>query len=107
MAAASVSGTLALMQEFFEQRLPGGRTNSPALMKAMLINGARSVGDLYDFQVQSGINYQGWGLVNLPNSMPGVLSNLTTTAVAPGMRSSMFICDQGATNAMATGEEHT
>jgi len=42
MAAASVSGTLALMQEFFEQRLK--RTNSPALMKAMLINGARPLG---------------------------------------------------------------
>ena len=33
MAAAEVSGVLALMQEFF-QRL--GRTNSPALMKALL-----------------------------------------------------------------------
>ena len=49
MAAADVSGTLALMQEFFEQRL--GRTNSPALMKALLINGARSVSTLYDFNV--------------------------------------------------------
>ena len=39
MAAAEVSGVLALMQEFF-QRL--SRTNSPALMKALLINGART-----------------------------------------------------------------
>ena len=47
MAAADVSGTLALMQEFFQQRL--GRTNSPALMKALLINGARTLGGAYDF----------------------------------------------------------
>ena len=40
-----------LMQEFFESRL--GLTNhSPALMKALLINGARSVSDQYDFNVQ-------------------------------------------------------
>ncbi len=52
MAAADVSGTLALMQEFFESRL--GLTNhSPALMKALLINGARSVADQYDFNTQA------------------------------------------------------
>ena len=38
LSAAEVSGALALMQEFF-QRV--GWTNSPALMKALLINGAR------------------------------------------------------------------
>src|SRR5262249_31744226 len=59
MAAAGVSGTLALMQEFFEQRLH--LTNSPALMKALLINGARSVGQLYDLQVRNSLNLQGWG----------------------------------------------
>ena len=42
MAAGDVSGMLALMQEFFQRY---GRTNSPALMKALLINGARSVVD--------------------------------------------------------------
>src|SRR5207244_10744703 len=41
MAAPGVSGMLALMQEFFEQKLQRGF--SPALMKALLINGARSV----------------------------------------------------------------
>ena len=59
MAAADVSGTLALMQEFFQQRL--GRTNSPALMKALLINGARSVGDLYDFNVHRRRQFPGLG----------------------------------------------
>ena len=49
LAAAEVSGALALMQEFF-QRL--GRTNSPALMKALLINGARPLTTPGAFQVQ-------------------------------------------------------
>src|SRR5262249_60643135 len=75
MSAADVSGTLALMQEFFEQR--ANITNSPAMMKALLINGARSVGDAYNFQVKNNINYQGWGMVNLPNSIPPSMTNET------------------------------
>lgn len=74
-AAPAVSGVLALMQEFFEQRL--GLTkdeNWPALMKAMLINGARSVGQEYSLQVQNSINYQGWGVVNLTNSLPSAMN---------------------------------
>ena len=43
-------------------------------MKALLINGARSVGNLYDFRVQNTINYQGWGLVKLNNSLPPGIS---------------------------------
>ena len=57
MSAAAVSGMLALMQEFYEQRM--GMTNSPALMKAMLINGARSASTLYNFQVRNTINHRG------------------------------------------------
>ena len=53
MAAAGVSGTLACMEEFFNQTLK--ITNaSPALMKALLINGARSLKpgrQPHDFQV--------------------------------------------------------
>src|SRR5262249_48170190 len=41
MAAPGVCGVLALMQEFFEQRLK--IPFSPALLKALVINGARSV----------------------------------------------------------------
>ncbi|HWQ93360.1 MAG TPA: S8 family serine peptidase, partial [Clostridia bacterium] len=99
MAAAKVSGVLALMQEFFEQRL--GQTNSPALMKALLINGARSVGNLYDFQVTNEINFQGWGIANLANSVHAGL----TVENAP--TNSMFILDQSPTNALATGQSHT
>ena len=51
---------------FFQQQL--GVTNSPALMKALLVNGARSLGNQYDFNVSGRLNLQGWGKVNLPNS---------------------------------------
>jgi subtilisin family serine protease len=100
MAAADVSGTLALMQEFFEQRL--GRTNSPALMKALLINGARSVGNLYDFQVAASVVSQGWGLINLTNTLPIALNtNLAVTT------NTMVMVDQSPTNALATGQSRT
>jgi len=99
MSAAAVSGTLALMQEFFEQRL--GVTNSPALMKALLINGARSVGRLYSLYPKTSLNFQGWGKVNLPNSLQGSLSNRNNRA------SSMFAFDQSPTNALATGQSYT
>ena len=99
MSAAQVSGTLALMQEYFEMRLKV--TNSPALMKALLINGARSVGDLYNLQVASTMNFQGWGQVNLTNSLQPSVSNRNATA------SSMLVFDQGETNALSTGGAHT
>ena len=42
MAAADVSGVLALMMDYFTNTLHA--TPSPALLKAMLINGARPAG---------------------------------------------------------------
>ncbi len=99
MAAADVSGTLALMQEFFEQRL--GRTNSPALMKALLINGARSVGNLYDFEVGAAVNSQGWGLLNLPTTLPGSLTNSSAAT------NSLVMIDQSPADALATGQSRT
>jgi len=99
MSAPAVSGTLALMQEFFEHRL--GRVNSPALMKALLINGARSVGTLYDFQINNFINLQGWGLVNLPTSIPGALTNRETPSFP------MTFYDQNPIEALATGQRKT
>ncbi len=99
-AAPVVSGMLALMQEFFEQRLPNNlrRTNSPALLKALLINGARSLGSIYDFQVQNSANYQGWGLVNLTNTLPSSLST------QPEARWPVRFFDQVTTNGLATGQ---
>ena len=98
MSAAGVSGTLALMQEFFEQRLQ--LTNhSPALMKALLINGARTVSSQYDFNVSGAVSSQGWGLPNLANSVPGVLTNGGTTLP-------LQFFDE-TTNMLATGQSAT
>jgi len=95
MAAADVSGVLALMQDYFTNTLH--TVPSPALLKAMLINGARPTG-FYNLQVNNTINYEGWGLVNLPNS---VHPSLTNAAVA---NNSVFFVDQSPTNALATGD---
>lgn len=97
-SAATVSGLLALMQEFFEtNNLP----HSPALFKALLINGARSLSPQYSFEVRRAYNYQGWGLPNLTNSLPLGLTNAPAHTNAP-----VRWVDQSATNALATGEYH-
>lgn len=103
-ATPVVSGLLALFQEFFEAHAASALKRehlSPALMKALVINGARSLGDNYDLQVRSFINYQGWGLPVLGNSLP---TNLT--ASAEDQWSVRFI-DQTPTNALATGQSKT
>ncbi|NGO39721.1 S8 family serine peptidase, partial [Limisphaera ngatamarikiensis] len=98
MAAAFVAGTLALMQEYFEQH---GLRPSPALLKALLINGARSVNPLYDFEVRTLHNYQGWGRVNLPTALPPVLTN-----GLPAGRGPLVFFEQSPTNALVTGAQH-
>ena len=99
LSAAEVSGALALMQEFFERL---GRTNSPALMKALLINGARLLTPSSRFQVHSLTNAEGWGLINLTNSLPAGLSNAFLQAAAP-----MQVFDQSPADSLATGQSHT
>jgi len=99
MAAADVSGVLALMQDFFTNTLH--TTPSPALLKAMLINGARPTG-FYNLQVNNPINFQGWGLVNLPNAIPATLTNTVV-----GTSTSEYFIDQSPTNALATGDSRT
>jgi subtilisin family serine protease/subtilisin-like proprotein convertase family protein len=99
LSAAEVSGVLALMQEFFQCL---GRTNSPALMKALLINGARPLASPPVLQVHSPTNAQGWGLINLTNSLPVGLSNSFIQAPAP-----MQVFDQNPADALATGQSHT
>ena len=96
MAAPAVSGTLALMQDFFTNTLH--LTPSPALLKAMLINGARVTNSLYNYALTQFDNYQGWGLPQLPNSIP---QNLATAS------SSLYFLDQSPTNVLATGDSRT
>lgn len=98
MSAADVSGVLALMQDYFTNTLH--QLPSPALLKALLINGSRPTGS-YNFQINNTINYEGWGLVNLPNSLPPGLTS------QPGTPADSFYADQSPTNALATGDSHT
>ncbi len=112
MSAADVSGVLALIQGFFTNTLQA--TPSPALLKAMLINGARSVNTIpgYDFQVNKALNYQGWGLIHLTNSVPSSLlaSNSTAATIWTALTngpSPLLLFDQDPVNALATGDSRT
>ena len=98
MAAADVSGVLALMQDYFTNTLHA--TPSPALLKALLINGAR-LGVHASYEIQNSVNYEGWGLINLPDSLPPGMTNQLNAACAS------FFVDQSPTNALATGDSHT
>ena len=103
MSAADASGVLALMQDYFINVIHAPRP-SPALLKALLINGARSTdASYYDYQVQNNINFEGWGLINLPNSLPPGVTNVS----GPSASCSSFFIDQNPTNALATGDSHT
>ena len=100
MAAADVSGVLALIQDYFTNTL--NLVPSPALMKAVLINGTRSILG-YEPAVTNGINFEGWGLDNIKSSVPA--DGLTDFQFnTPG---SDFFVDQSPTNALATGDSHT
>ena len=95
MAAPAVSGMLALMQDYFTNQLH--LLPSPALLKAMVINGAREDGN-YGYAVNVGPNYEGWGLINLSNSLPASLGSSTA---------SLFFADQNPTNVLKTGDSWT
>jgi subtilisin family serine protease/subtilisin-like proprotein convertase family protein len=96
MAAPVVSGTLALMQEYLTEK---GHNPSPALLKALLINGARSSGTIYDYQIDPLVNYQGWGLPNLNNSMPQSFFETEDNRT-----SSVQFFDQDTDRALGTGD---
>jgi subtilisin-like proprotein convertase family protein len=104
IAAPAISGTLALIQDFFvNQKNPANATNpSPALLKAMLINGARLTTGYNFYGVTNTINLEGWGLANVPNSVPRLLPTSTAGATTP-----MYFLDQSPTNALATGDRQT
>ncbi len=117
MAAPVVSGTLALIADFFTNHL--SMVPSPALMKAMLINGARPVSGIYDLDPRKDSNagdirnYQGWGLINLTNSLPfGFVSNSPSIGKlmdvpTPDPGTPIFVVEQDPTNALATADSRT
>jgi subtilisin-like proprotein convertase family protein len=102
MAAPAISGMIALMHEFFTNRL-NYPLPSPALTKALLINGSDTVGDLYDFQVKSTLNMQGWGKPELPRIIPKVMDSKPTTPESWPVR----FYDQTNNAPLATGESQT
>jgi subtilisin-like proprotein convertase family protein len=107
MSAAEVSGVLALIDDYFTNTLQ--MIPSPALLKAMLINGSRSVGS-YNYGLTNGVNFQGWGLVNIANSLPLATNSPTspmTVGVNSALNQALFVVDQNVTNALATGDSHT
>jgi YVTN family beta-propeller protein len=111
-SAPGVSGMLALVQEFFSHRLTGSkrRNLSPALMKALLLNAARPVNALYDWDPRSRINYQGWGLADLRNLITPTIDDQDrfgppTLEVMSEDQWPLKLIDQSPTNALATGED--
>lgn len=96
MATPLVSGVVTLMSEYLERN---DYTQSPALLKALLINGSRTVNNIYSFYTRDLINYQGWGLVNLTNALPATPFQEEASPV-------QFV-DQSVENALSTGEERT
>lgn len=95
VSAGAVSGMLALMQQFFESNKVA---YTPALMKALLINGAKSANSIYDFQVANTINYQGWGEVQIQASIPPALASSLK------QNPPEYFLESGSTNALATGQ---
>lgn len=96
MATPVVTGLVTLMSEYLQKN---NYTQSPALLKALLINGSRTVNNIYSFNTRSFINFQGWGLVNLTNALPSKPFGTEATAV-------QFL-DQSIDNALSTGEERS
>jgi subtilisin-like proprotein convertase family protein len=96
MSAPAAAGTLALIQQYFIES--NHITPTPALLKALLINGARSLNHIYDFNTRpSSANIQGWGLINLPNSLPQGSNGV----------SNMAYFDQSQSPPLRTGESNS
>ena len=100
MAAPAVTGLLALFQEFLREN---DHDPSPALLKALLINGSRTASELYDFQVDPVINFQGWGTVNLANSLPDSMFQ----SGSDESQATLQFFDQSVEDALATGEQRS
>lgn len=108
MAAASISGFLALIQDYFTNQYSLGSTPSPALLKAMTINGSRATGT-YNFQNNQSVNFEGWGEPSLSNSIPSAITNIPTAGQinTMGPLCSTYFREEGPTNALATGDSET
>lgn len=102
MAAPAISGMLALIQEFFTNRL-ALPIPTPALFKAMLINGTKNVSSSYQRASRTTLNDQGWGLPYLEQILPGAMDGNRTDPDSWPVR----FFDQDPKRALATGEQLT
>ncbi len=99
MASPVVAGLAALIEEYLVTQ--GITNSSPALKKALLINGARAFNSSYNIQADNLVNDQGWGLVNLSNSLPSALGGGYSST------SPIQFFDQTITESLATGDSVT
>ena len=97
MSAPAITGFIALLQQYLEDN---DFEYSPALVKALLINGSRTVNNLYSFQTQASMNFQGWGLPNIERTLPA-------SPIGDGTSSAIKFANQNADDALATGESVT
>jgi len=68
MSCPVAAGLGTLVYQYCKEQ---GLTPSPALCKALIINGARSISSKYDFNTRADIVYQGWGGINLDTTING------------------------------------
>ena len=101
MSAPAVSGFLALLQDYFTNQYTPALIPSPALLKALTINGALTTEAQYSPQVNGSINYEGWGLPNIVNTVVSGITNVLNASC------STFFRDQSISNALATGDSET
>lgn len=89
MAAPAISGLLAQMQQYLEQKqslLP-----SVATYKALLINASRAASETYEPNTREVFNYGGWGMPTLPRALrsgikiPGGDDQLAYIEGTPGL----------------------
>ena len=113
MAAPAISGMIAQLYDFFTNVLVRPYP-SPALTKALLINGTVRVDTKYDRHVKSPINLQGWGRADLRRIIPEGWfgTNFPTTFPIAGpltlpLTGPVTFYDQKENPSLATGESWT
>ena len=67
MSAPAISGLLAQMQQYFEQKV--GVFPSAATYKALLINGSVATSETYEPDTKESFNFGGWGMPTLPRAL--------------------------------------
>jgi subtilisin-like proprotein convertase family protein len=67
MSAPAISGLLAQIQQYFEQKL--NVFPSAATYKALLINASRATSQIYEPDTKEAFNYGGWGMPTLPRAL--------------------------------------